>query len=121
MNSFDDNGILVGKWDSDYIDGVSPIKWNGSVRILRQHADSKKAVKYGQCFVFSGVVTTSKNYYIYLLEHIGSFDYCKHHWTHTIISCEVVIILLCLFSAAILENVFRVWSYFSEALKKAMM
>lgn len=73
MNSFDDNGILAGKWDSDYIDGVSPIKWNGSVRILRQHADSKKAVKYGQCFVFSGVVTTSKTYWSISCP----FDYCK--------------------------------------------
>ena len=60
MNSFDDNGILTGRWDSDYIDGVSPLKWSGSVRILRQYARTGKAVKYGQCFVFSGIVTTSK-------------------------------------------------------------
>ncbi|XP_071173107.1 protein-glutamine gamma-glutamyltransferase K-like isoform X1 [Mytilus edulis] len=58
VNSNDDNGILTGKWDSDYVDGIAPLKWNGSVRILKQHVNTKKAVKYGQCFTFSGVVTT---------------------------------------------------------------
>lgn len=49
---------LIGNWSGKYEDGVSPSKWLGSVKIIQQAFETKKAVKYGQCWVFSGVTTT---------------------------------------------------------------
>ena len=58
MNSSDDFGILTGRWDGEYSDGTSPTKWTGSVAILQEYMETKVPIKYGQCWVFSGVVTT---------------------------------------------------------------
>ncbi|XP_072046501.1 protein-glutamine gamma-glutamyltransferase K-like [Amphiura filiformis] len=58
VNVQDDGGILVGRWSKTYPDGVKPTKWNGSVDILEQYMKEKTPVKYGQCWVFSGVLTT---------------------------------------------------------------
>ena len=59
INCSDDKGVLLGRWDGDYADGVKPTTWNGSVKILKQWASTgKKPVKFGQCWVFSGVLTT---------------------------------------------------------------
>ena len=52
--------MLVGNWSGDYDDGKSPTYWNGSVAILKQFVTSGQSVKYGQCWVFSGVLTTGK-------------------------------------------------------------
>ncbi|KAK8749209.1 hypothetical protein OTU49_015733 [Cherax quadricarinatus] len=59
VNSPDDEGILVGNWSDDYSGGCSPTKWGGSQLILQEYYKTKKPVKYGQCWVFSGVVTTA--------------------------------------------------------------
>jgi len=40
----DDNGILTGRWDGEYSDGVSPTKWNGSVAILQKYMETKQPV-----------------------------------------------------------------------------
>ena len=53
-----DKGVLHGRWDGKYDDGDSPSDWYGSVRILQRYMDTGKPVKYGQCWVFSGVTTT---------------------------------------------------------------
>ncbi|GFO37575.1 hemocyte protein-glutamine gamma-glutamyltransferase-like [Plakobranchus ocellatus] len=58
INSQDDNGILTGRWGEPYKDGRSPLSWTGSVKILEKFLDTKKPVKYGQCWVFSGVSTS---------------------------------------------------------------
>ncbi|XP_069505944.1 protein-glutamine gamma-glutamyltransferase 5-like [Ambystoma mexicanum] len=59
INSNDDNGVVEGNWSGDYKDGRSPSDWNGSVAILREWATSRfKPVKYGQCWVFAGVMCT---------------------------------------------------------------
>ncbi|KAG8222477.1 hypothetical protein J437_LFUL000839 [Ladona fulva] len=58
VNSNDDQGVLMGRWDGKYEDGTSPSAWTGSVPILQEYLRSKKEVCYGQCWVFSGVVTT---------------------------------------------------------------
>ncbi|XP_078483974.1 protein-glutamine gamma-glutamyltransferase K isoform X1 [Ciona intestinalis] len=58
VNAQDDDGVLVGNWSGDYSGGVSPTKWNGSVEILQQYYNTGKPVSYGQCWVFSGLVTT---------------------------------------------------------------
>ncbi|XP_013382452.1 hemocyte protein-glutamine gamma-glutamyltransferase-like isoform X3 [Lingula anatina] len=57
-NSPDDNGILMGNWSGNYEGGTRPTKWVGSVAILQEYWKRKRPVKYGQCWVFSGVVTT---------------------------------------------------------------
>uniref|UniRef100_A0A8C7YC12 Protein-glutamine gamma-glutamyltransferase K n=1 Tax=Oryzias sinensis TaxID=183150 RepID=A0A8C7YC12_9TELE len=59
INVQDDLGVLVGNWSGNYSDGVSPAAWSSSVEILRKyHSTGGEPVKYGQCWVFSGVTTT---------------------------------------------------------------
>lgn len=60
VNSVDDNGAVMGNWGEDFRGGTPPTKWIGSMEILQQYYKKKKPVKYGQCWVFSGVLTTSK-------------------------------------------------------------
>ncbi|XP_069808035.1 protein-glutamine gamma-glutamyltransferase 6-like [Dendropsophus ebraccatus] len=57
INSNDDNGVLVGNWSGKYADGNSPLSWTGSVEILRKWSASGP-VRYGQCWVFAGVLCT---------------------------------------------------------------
>ncbi len=58
INAQDDGGVLVGRWDGQYGDGTRPTAWNGSVKILEEYMQDKISVSYGQCWVFSGVLTT---------------------------------------------------------------
>lgn len=60
VNSPDDNGALVGFWGSDFGKYTAPTKWMGSMKILQAYLKTKKPVKYGQCWVFAGVLNTSK-------------------------------------------------------------
>lgn len=63
VNSEDrDGGIVEGKWseNNDYRKGTPPYSWTGSVHILRRYYETGTTVRYGQCWVFAGVVTTSK-------------------------------------------------------------
>ncbi|KAM4842240.1 protein-glutamine gamma-glutamyltransferase 2 [Thomomys bottae] len=59
VNCNDDQGVLLGRWDNNYGDGVSPMSWIGSVDILRRWKDHGcQHVKYGQCWVFAAVACT---------------------------------------------------------------
>ncbi|XP_036373408.1 protein-glutamine gamma-glutamyltransferase K-like [Megalops cyprinoides] len=59
INSPDDRGVLEGNWSGNYLGGTSPTAWSGSVDILKKyHAEGGMPVKYGQCWVFSGVTTS---------------------------------------------------------------
>jgi hypothetical protein len=60
VNSFDDDGVLAGNWSGDYAGGTSPLNWPGSVDILNEYYSTKRPVKFGQCWVFSGIVTTGE-------------------------------------------------------------
>ena len=51
---------MIGNWSGDYADGTSPMAWSGSGAILEQYLQTKRAVKYAQCWVFGGVLTTGK-------------------------------------------------------------
>ena len=55
-----DGGVLTGKWSGSYSGGTAPSEWNGSIAILEEYMTTKRAVKYGQCWVFSGLLTTRK-------------------------------------------------------------
>ena len=60
-NSNDDNGVLEGRWTEKYPKTCTvPWAWTGSVKILEQFMAKDKPVKYGQCWVFSGLITTRK-------------------------------------------------------------
>ena len=62
MNKNDgDGGILFGNWssnDEDYKDGTDPTAWSGSSAILEEYMRTKMPVKYAQCWVFGGTLTT---------------------------------------------------------------
>ncbi|NXC72079.1 TGM4 glutamyltransferase, partial [Anhinga anhinga] len=58
VNANDDNGVLLGNWSGNYSNGTSPTDWIGSVSILQKYYETKKPVAYGQCWVFSGILTT---------------------------------------------------------------
>lgn len=57
-NSQDDNGIVVGCWGCDTSGGKLPSYWSGSDQIISRYAASKTPVRYGQCWVFGGVLTS---------------------------------------------------------------
>ncbi|XP_070173443.1 hemocyte protein-glutamine gamma-glutamyltransferase-like [Littorina saxatilis] len=58
VNSQDEEGVLTGNWSGDYSGGKSPLSWTGSAPILEQYYKQKTSVEFGQCWVFSGVLTT---------------------------------------------------------------
>ncbi|XP_041858874.1 protein-glutamine gamma-glutamyltransferase 5-like isoform X2 [Melanotaenia boesemani] len=59
VNQNDDLGILEGRWQGSYKDGVKPTDWSGSADILQQWISSKcRPVHYGQCWVFASVLCT---------------------------------------------------------------
>ena len=59
VNSEDEDGVLEGRWTDDFPDGQFPWFWVGSAAILKQYYQSGgQTVKYGQCWVFSGVLLT---------------------------------------------------------------
>ncbi|KAK7115372.1 hypothetical protein V1264_001249 [Littorina saxatilis] len=58
VNSNDDGGVLTGNWSGEYSGGKSPLSWTGSAMILEQYYEQKYSVQFGQCWVFSGVLTT---------------------------------------------------------------
>lgn len=58
VNSNDNSGVLVGNWSDNYEGGTSPLEWTGSVGILEEYYKTKSPVCYGQCWVFSGVLST---------------------------------------------------------------
>ncbi|TRZ20796.1 hypothetical protein HGM15179_006274 [Zosterops borbonicus] len=55
----EDRGVLFGRWDNHYDDGMSPMAWIGSVDILKRWKKfGCQPVKYGQCWVFAAVACT---------------------------------------------------------------
>ncbi|KAG7468691.1 hypothetical protein MATL_G00145710 [Megalops atlanticus] len=59
VNANDDRGVVSGRWDGEYSDGVAPTRWTGSVPILRRWSEGgAQRVRYGQCWVFAGVACT---------------------------------------------------------------
>lgn len=59
-NNNDENGLIVGNWNPPFKHGTSPLAWAGSPPIFEEFYKTQKPVKFGQCWVFSGVIVTSK-------------------------------------------------------------
>ncbi|KAG9473940.1 hypothetical protein GDO78_004310, partial [Eleutherodactylus coqui] len=59
LNSKDEDGVLVENWSGIYKGGVCPTIWNGSSLILKNwYFKGCKSVKYGQCWVYGGLLCT---------------------------------------------------------------
>ncbi|XP_067417824.1 protein-glutamine gamma-glutamyltransferase 4 [Emydura macquarii macquarii] len=58
VNCNDDLGVLLGSWSGIYTGGTPPVAWTGSAPILQKYYKTKKPICFGQCWVFSGVLTT---------------------------------------------------------------
>uniref|UniRef100_A0A3B4FV34 Protein-glutamine gamma-glutamyltransferase 2 n=1 Tax=Pundamilia nyererei TaxID=303518 RepID=A0A3B4FV34_9CICH len=57
INSNDDYGVVEGRWSGPYSGGNEPTHWSGSYPILKHWYDINcQSVKYGQCWVFAGVM-----------------------------------------------------------------
>ncbi|XP_077582994.1 protein-glutamine gamma-glutamyltransferase E [Stigmatopora nigra] len=56
VNNTDDGGVLAGNWSNSFAGGLSPSHWSGSHDILARWKKSGRPVKYGQCWVFAGIV-----------------------------------------------------------------
>jgi len=59
-----DGGVLLGRWSNDFSGGTAPLVWAGSTAILEEFWKTRKTVRYGQCWVFSGLVTTCKDVFM---------------------------------------------------------
>lgn len=59
VNSPDDDGVIEGNWSENFSGGTAPTKWIGSVEILQEYYKRRRPVKYGQCWIFAGTLTTS--------------------------------------------------------------
>ncbi|XP_054706777.1 annulin-like [Uloborus diversus] len=58
VNAQDDTGIMEGCWDGNYKDGISPNAWISSAKIIQKYIETGKSVKFAQCWVFGGLITT---------------------------------------------------------------
>ena len=52
------NYVVRGRWDRRYSDGMDPTQWVGSEGILSRWLQTRRPVRYGQCWVFAAVFTT---------------------------------------------------------------
>jgi hypothetical protein len=69
------DGILVGRWDRTYPGGMNPSAWQGSDQVLRHYvATGFNSVKYGQCWVFAGVLNTLGRVMGIPTRQISNFD-----------------------------------------------
>ena len=64
-NDFDEGGLLSGNWSGDYSGGTKPTHWQGSLKICQQYLETNRPVKFGQCWVFSGILNSCKLHKIY--------------------------------------------------------
>jgi probable HAF family extracellular repeat protein len=53
-----DGGVLVGNWSGDYSGGLPPWHWTSSKQVFRHFLDNGP-VRYGQCWVYGGLLTSS--------------------------------------------------------------
>ena len=49
--------MIEGRWDGNWSQGQSPAAWKRADTLLEVYLSTGRAVRYGQCFVYSGVLT----------------------------------------------------------------
>ncbi len=59
LTQMGNNQVLRGRWDGEYKEGTEPWMWSSSTQIAATWKKQKQIVKYGQCWVFAGLTTTS--------------------------------------------------------------
>lgn len=121
INDCDEGGVLTGNWSGNYSGGVQPSSWTGSGEILKQYVKkiffwvhlktknsyflqylTRKPVKYGQCWVFGGVLTTVCRWLesIYFLNFmIVNKTYFKNlttAWEFLLVRLQIMILLMIL-------------------------
>ena len=72
------SGVLLNRSDGNYGNGNEPFQWTGSLPILESFMKNNgEPVKYGQCWVVAGLVTTSrsKNYTFFQFRTFFVFAY----------------------------------------------
>ncbi|GAB1597650.1 protein-glutamine gamma-glutamyltransferase K-like [Argonauta hians] len=58
-NGMDEGGLLEGRWAKTFPKPCTlPFEWSGSTAIISEYAETSQSVRYGQCWVFSGLMTT---------------------------------------------------------------
>ncbi|KAL3200966.1 hypothetical protein MRX96_043182 [Rhipicephalus microplus] len=71
VNSKDNNGVVQGKWNPPYSNGVHPYAWSSSSAILNQYIEmGGNTVNYGQCFTFASCPQYPKGTHL----NVPSFD-----------------------------------------------
>nr|AYV89268.1 annulin-like [Tetranychus evansi] len=88
-NVFDGYGVLVGRWDGKYKGGTDPTKWIGSRPILQNFYLNRKPVKYAQCWVFAGVLTTVCRCLGIPARPVTNYD--SAHDTHASLTVDVIV------------------------------
>ncbi|XP_075880480.1 protein-glutamine gamma-glutamyltransferase E-like [Nelusetta ayraudi] len=85
INSEDDYGVLQGRWGGPYIGGKSPSHWSGSHDILLKWLRQDfHRVKYGQCWVFAGVMCTVMRFLGIPCRVVTNFD-SAHDTNHNLL------------------------------------
>eukprot|EP01123_Difflugia_compressa_P013726 TRINITY_DN653_c0_g1_i1.p1 TRINITY_DN653_c0_g1~~TRINITY_DN653_c0_g1_i1.p1 ORF type:complete len:693 (+),score=127.69 TRINITY_DN653_c0_g1_i1:58-2136(+) len=59
INVNDNDGLVWGRWQEPYTGGKTPTYWTGSLEIFQKYRKVQQGVKYGQCWVFGGCLTTA--------------------------------------------------------------
>lgn len=114
VNCNDDNGILFGKWDDPYTDGVYPGKWNGSVAILRQwNNNNYQPVCYGQCWVFAAVACTGTGLQLLHNYKVFSWIFGVHFTCACDLPCQLQLTFACIWHfVPVFFVVVAIFSYF---------
>lgn len=53
-------GVMFGNWTGDYSGGRAPCAWGSSPAILDEYMKDSRAMKWGQCFMYSAIMTSGE-------------------------------------------------------------
>ncbi|KAF1742687.1 hypothetical protein MXB_3703 [Myxobolus squamalis] len=73
VNANDDKGLIYGSW-SEKKDGTSPTAWTNAVDIYSEYLENGTPVKWGQCFIFSMLVTSMCRNMGIISKSVSGFD-----------------------------------------------
>jgi hypothetical protein len=86
--------MLLGRWQEPYDPHTKPWMWPGSLPIISQYLSTNQAVRWGQCWVFSGLLTTLGRSIGIPTRSVTNFEsahdrkpfdnFMTKHWTYTV-------------------------------------